>query len=318
MTPSWHTSVPCPDWPQLLQPESQVVALGSCFAEHIGQKLLQHGLRGLVNPFGVIFNPTALADLVQRAAEEQFFTSSELVFHQDLYHHPLAHSRCSGPDAQQVTDALNQALRALRQAIQHSSHVFITLGTSWVYRDVQRQLYVANCHKRPAADFEKILLTPADIEAALQKLYPSIQRLQPKALVVWSISPVRHAKDGLVNNQRSKARLIGALHDFLERYPKQNQYFPAYELLLDELRDYRFYADDMLHPSAQAVDYIWARLQDCAASPEALKLFMAMAEVQRMEAHKPLHRNTDAYRTHQERLAQKKAALQAAFPHLLL
>jgi hypothetical protein len=191
--------------------------------------------------------------------------------------------------------------------LEKATHIGFTLGTAWVYRHLERDEVVANCHKIPQNQFAKELLSVSEIESALQKLIESIQAVNPKVQLLFTVSPVRHSKDGLVENQRSKAQLLVALHQLLETH--KAYYFPAYELLLDELRDYRFYADDLLHPSPLAIRYIWEKWLSISTTPETQTLIAEVEAVQKSRQHRPFNPETEEHRIFLDKLEKRERDL---------
>ena len=282
---------------------SQLLWLGSCFAENMGNQFAQLGFSQLSNPFGILFQPLALQRLVERALQANYFTPSDLVHHNELWHCFELHSICSNPDPEAMLEQLNAKLNLLKIQLEQATHIGFTLGTAWVYRHLERDEVVANCHKIPQNQFTKELLSVTQIETALQKVIESIQAVNPNVQLVFTVSPVRHSKDGLVENQRSKAQLLVALHQLLETH--QAYYFPAYEILLDELRDYRFYADDLLHPSPLAIRYIWEKWLSVTTTPETQALIAEVEAVQKSRQHRPFNPDTPEHQVFLEKLDKK-------------
>jgi hypothetical protein len=283
--------------------QSQLLWLGSCFAENMGSQFAQLGFSQLTNPFGILFQPLALQRLVERALHANYFTQSDLVYHNGLWHCFELHSICSNSDHEVMLDQLNAKLNLLKIQLEQATHIGFTLGTAWVYRHLERDEVVANCHKIPQTAFAKELLSVAEIQAALQRLISTIHAVNPNVQLVFTVSPVRHSKDGLVENQLSKAHLVAALHQVLETH--KAYYFPAYELLLDELRDYRFYADDLLHPSPLAIRYIWDKWLSISTSPETQALIAEVESVQKSRQHRPFNPETEEHQVFLEKLENK-------------
>ena len=283
--------------------QSQLLWLGSCFAENMGNQFAQLGFSQLSNPFGILFQPLALQRLVERALQANYFTQTDLVHHNGLWHCFELHSICSNSDSEAMIKQLNAKLDQFQNQLEKATHIGFTLGTAWVYRHIERDEVVANCHKIPQNQFTKELLSVGQIETALQKLIESIQAVNPNVQVVFTVSPVRHSKDGLVENQRSKAQLLVALHQLLETH--QAYYFPAYEILLDELRDYRFYADDLLHPNPLAIRYIWDKWLSISTTPETQALIAEVEAVQKSRQHRPFNPDTAEHQVFLEKLDKK-------------
>lgn len=296
---------------QQIDYQSDVLCLGSCFANHLAEKLAYYKFSVTLNPFGVLFQPLAMQNLVQRAVRNAIFSDEDLFFHNDLWGTFQAHSSCSFAGKHQAISYLNERLQVLRQALETATHVVITLGTAWAYRLVETGEFVANCHKFPQKNFQKELLSIDAILLSLRELEADVRRLNKNAILIYTLSPIRHLRDGFVENQQSKALLITALHTFLKEQNSGNQhYFPAYEILLDELRDYRFFAEDMVHPSAVAVDYIWEKFKNVFVKKN---VYPIMAEVQGIVkdlAHKPFNPESKAHSIFLENLQKKIEKLQ--------
>jgi hypothetical protein len=220
--------------------ESKVLLLGSCFSENIGSKFTYFKFQTTINPFGIIFNAASLELLIKRCLNKDYFTEQDVFFHQDLWHCFEVHSDLSHPDQNKLLTVLNNKLDELNQQIKELTHIFITFGTSWVYRHRETQQIVANCHKVPQKVFEKELLSVDQNRVSIQNLISFFYALNPKLRIVFTISPVRHIKDGFFENQVSKGHLFAALHQICSEVGAKVDYFPSYEIVQDELRDYRF------------------------------------------------------------------------------
>ena len=208
---------------------------------------------------------------------------------------------------------LNESIKSTHLQIKNSTHIIITLGTAWVYRHLESDIIVANCHKVPQKQFAKELLSIEEISESLQAIVGLIRSVNPKAVIIFTVSPVRHLKDGFVENAQSKAHLIAAVHEVVE--PRNYiHYFPSYEIMMDELRDYRFYDDDMVHPNTAAINYIWERFQESWIAKEALKTMDEVDSIQKGMCHKPFNSNSDAYKQFLQDLRSKQLKLQAQFP----
>ena len=286
---------------------SRLLWLGSCFADNMGRQFAQLGFTQSTNPFGILFQPLALQQLVDRALQDKVYTHADLIFHNQLWHCFELHSDCSNPDPEAMLADLNAKQQLLKTQLQEATHIGFTLGTAWVYRHLDSDRVVANCHKIPQTAFAKELLSVADIEAALHQLISTIHAVNPNMQLVFTISPVRHSKDGLVENQRSKSHLLVALHQLFETH--KAYYFPAYEILLDELRDYRFYADDLLHPSPLAIRYIWEKWLSVTTTPETQALIAEVEAVQKSKQHRPFNPDSEEHAVFLGKLEQKEQEL---------
>ena len=300
-----HVDIPAFDTP--ITYHSRLLLMGSCFAGHIGDALLQRRFKATVNPFGVVYNPLSLAQSLLRLQRATPFTAAEVIENETLYTTFFHHSSFSHPCRDTFLAQANDALRQGAEAFAAADVVILTLGTARVYYDRETGQAVNNCHKFPAARFQQAVLT---VDEIVDALWPVIEPSGSRWIL--TVSPIRHWKDGAHGNQVSKAALLLAAEK-LQRLTGKVSYFPAYELMMDELRDYRFYAEDMLHPSPQAVRYIWERFAE-AAFPEETKQIMREAEkIITAQNHRPLHPGSAACRQFQEKLARQIAAFNARY-----
>jgi hypothetical protein len=293
-----QTKIPLRPEEKRIDYDSVILLLGSCFTEKVGEKLAYYKFKTVQNPFGVIFHPLALETLMQRAIDEQEFAEEDLISHNGLWHSLLAHSDLSSAKIETALGNLNSALRQLHTAMIEASHVVLTFGTAWAYRYRAEAKFVANCHKIPQKNFEKELLSVTQISKSLANMVELITKCNRNAVIVTTVSPVRHIKDGFVENTRSKAHLITAIHQ--TEHPRL-AYFPSYELMMDELRDYRFYAGDMLHPNQTAIDYIWEKFASVWIDPSTASLQKEIDVIQKGLRHRPFQEESEQ---HQEFLTQ--------------
>lgn len=294
---------------------SRVVSLGSCFAVNISEKFDYFKFDNTVNPFGILFHPLALEKFIGFAVNKKQFAESDIFFHNERWHCFDAHSDLSHQDKNRLLDNLNNSIALANSQIQNATHVIITLGTAWIYRDIASQEIVANCHKVPQKEFEKELLPVETIRESLGQIIAFLQKANPEIHIIFTVSPVRHLKDGFVENQWSKANLISALQQTIQNMP-QASYFPSYEIMMDELRDYRFYDQDMLHPGATAIDYIWERFAGAWIAESAFPVMEEVAAVQKALSHKPFHPGSERHTSFLQSLERKKVSLQSRFPSI--
>ncbi len=313
---NFNTTIPISKSSNPIDYDSRIISLGSCFAQNIGEKFSYFKFQNTVNPFGIIFNPVSIENLISRAVNNQKFTENDIFFHNDLWHCFEVHSELSHSDKTIFLDRLNQILSDFHLQIFKSTHFQITYGTSWVYRNKSSNSIVANCHKVPQSQFEKEILSVATIEKSIQNTIDLIQKVNPNCQFIFTVSPVRHIKDGFVENQRSKAHLISALHNFVTLFLSKCNYFPSYEIMMDELRDYRFYAEDMLHPSQTAIDYIWKRFSENYISEENFATMEEVCSIQKGLAHRPFNPNTASHQKFLNTLKNKIVKLQEQFPRI--
>lgn len=270
--------------------DSKLLSLGSCFAEHIGDKLTYYKFRTTQNPFGILFHPQVLLNVLEKALSTDSFSRDD-VFQQDQkWHSFYAHSRLSRTSSAEILAELNSAGKELKTACVESSHILITLGTSFVYRHMASGHRVANCHKVPQTKFEKQLISVEELHQILSRLVNCIRKINPKVNIIFTVSPVRHIKDGMLENSRSKSHLISALHCVLEEMSLSKlQYFPSYELMIDEFRDYRFYKRDLIHPSEVAIDMIWEKFMHSFISEGIYEDMAKVEKLQKSLAHRPMN-----------------------------
>ncbi len=284
--------------------------LGSCFAENIAARMLGVKLPVVANPFGVLYNPASVARAVEYLAEGRRFTSDDLHTDGNLWFSYAHHGRFSAPDPDTALAEMNRQAAAGSEALRRAGYVVLTLGTAWIYE--RDGAVVANCHKQPAAHFTRRRMSVEEVVATLSETIS--RHLQDKDILL-TVSPVRHIKDGLAENARSKAILIEACHRLTESLPR-TEYFPAYEILTDELRDYRFYAADMLHPSEVAADYVWDRFCESAVDAPVRELMRQAGQIAQAAAHRPLHPGTEAFARFRETMAARARALRQAHPEI--
>jgi len=312
----WRTEVAIPSGPNPIGYRNQVLLLGSCFATHLSEKFTYYQFPSLCNPFGVLFHPAPVEKLLRRAVEDRPFAPEDLLESQGRWRSLQAHSTLSGGSLNEALIELNGALEALKQALQYSTHAVITLGTAYGFRHLQTGQLVANCHKLPSGEFERELSAPPALEQSLSGILTLLRSYQKDMTCLLTVSPVRHIRDGLVENQRSKAHLITAVQALVQR--GEADYFPSYELFMDELRDYRFYDRDLIHPSGAAVDYVWERFVQAWVEPQALQVMDEVASIRKGLAHRPLHGNSPEYRKFRESLEDKTQSLLKRYPHMVL
>lgn len=288
----------------------QLMLIGSCFTEHIGGRLAGRKFNTLVNPFGIVYNPVSMARCLERLLSgNQPFKADSLVQHMGLWHSWEHHGHFSKPDQAQTLAGINAGYEQAVNHLQGSSRLLLTLGTAEVFSLKHNGQIVANNHKMPADMFQQKRLDAGEVTDALGAALEKLTQKIPGVQVILSVSPVRHLRNGMVENQRSKAVLLLACEALCRRLPNV-QYFPAYELLLDDLRDYRFYASDMLHPSELAVEYIWQYFSDMFFLAETKQLNTAIEKILAAAAHRPFHPDTAAHRAFAEKQLAAISALQ--------
>lgn len=290
--------------------------LGSCFAENMGEKFEYFKFQTIVNPFGIIFNPVSLEKLIRRSIEKRKFTENDIFFHNELWHCYDVHSELSNSDKSFFLNSLNELINSTHQQLNDSTHIIITLGTSWVYRNIESNEIVANCHKVSQKQFIKELLTIHQIDESIENIISLVHSVNPNCKFIFTVSPVRHIKDGFIENTLSKAHLISAIHKIINHHPLPNTYFPAYEIMMDELRDYRFYGEDMLHPNQTAIDYIWIQFFQNYISESEFGLMNDICSIQKGLNHQPFNPNTESHQKFIDGLTQKMQLIKNQYPFI--
>ena len=313
--PLFRTPVEIHPTPRTLSYNTPVMFAGSCFTENIGDRL--HALKFLcdINPFGILYNPISIHNGLERLVHDKPFTATDLEHNDHLwfsYHH---HGRFSHRDQNICLQNINARLSRSAALLKEARYLFITLGTARVFARKDTGQVVANCHKQPAAIFDHYLLSVDAVVQACTALIDDLSSYNPQLEIVFTVSPIRHWKDGASGNQLSKSILTVAVHQLVEQY-KQVAYFPAYEIVMDELRDYRFYASDMLHLDEVAIDYIWQRFASTYMSEETLEISAQVDKLLKATQHRPEDIESAGYQTFLERQLETIDLLKNKHPFL--
>ena len=312
----FRTKIPIPQSDFKINYNSKIVLLGSCFAENMADKLDFFKFENSCNPFGILFHPLAIEKLIDFAISEKHFNEEDVFFHNERWHCFDAHSDLSNSSQFAVIANLNSIVKSLKLELQEASHIIITYGTSWVYRNIATNKIVANCHKVPQGAFRKEILSIGNIEKSIQNTINLIQKINPNCNFIFTVSPVRHLKDGFIENQQSKAHLFSAIHQTINNKPQTINYFPSYEIMMDELRDYRFYAEDMIHPNQVAVDYIWQQFAETSISQDGLTIMKEVEIIQKGLAHRPFNPNSESHQQFLSKLQGKRTKLVSKYPFI--
>ena len=295
--------------------EDRVVMMGSCFAENIGRKLEENKFSVDINPFGTLYNPASVAEGLRMLLRPEYFTPGDLFQHEGIYHSFTHHSRFSAPSEEECLGHINSRLSESSDFLRKATRLVITLGTAFVYRLKSDGRIVSNCHKLPEKMFDRQLLSVGEIVAEWKGLLLSLWEQNPELKILFTVSPIRHWKDGAHGNQLSKATLLLAIDALQKEFPEHTAYFPAYEIMMDELREYRFYADDMLHPSTTAIEYIWERFTGSMLSPDSLSILKEWKDIQKAINHKPFQPESEAYKRFISQTLLKMERLNEKFPY---
>lgn len=296
--------------------DSNVCLLGSCFSEHIGEKLAYYKFQTFQNPLGILFHPKAIENTITKAINQEVYTEADIFFLNERWHCFEAHSALSHVDKNSMLNNLNTRMQETHATLKKASHIIITLGTAWTYHHIETDTLVANCHKVPQKQFLKEILSVDEVAASIENCIVLLKSINPKVTILFTVSPVRHLKDGFVENQRSKAQLLAGIHQHISKRAFVH-YFPSYELMMDELRDYRFYAEDMIHPNRLAVNYIWEKFQNAWISHESEHIMTEIDTIQKGLAHKPFNPNSEQHQQFIANLHAKIEKLQQKNPSII-
>lgn len=294
---------------------SRLNLLGSCFSDNIGNKLIQQKFRASVNPFGVLYNPASIAQAIDLLFTKEKFDDQDLDFHKEKWFSYAHHTSFSNTNKTDCLKDINQKFYEAAESIRKADVIIITLGTSWIFHHILHNRLVANCHKIPAKEFERTCLSPAETESLLRKIILQISKHNSNAKFIFTISPIRHWKDGAIENMRSKSALAIAIQT-IEKEFEQAYYFPTYEIFMDELRDYRFYASDMLHPSDFAIDYTWHLFKQTFFSKETQTLNQQVVKIVKSFQHRSFNTDTKEYQIFKNKLLDRSMELERQYPVL--
>lgn len=277
--------------------KSKVLLLGSCFSENIGEKFNYFKFQTLQNPFGILFHPLAIEKLITNAINEKEYLNEDIFFNNEQWHCFDVHSKLSHTNAEVLLSQLNNGIKETHLFLKEASHIIITLGTAWAYRYIETDDFVANCHKVPQKKFLKELLSIDEMVQSLDAIVGLVKTINPEVNFIFTVSPVRHIKDGFVENTQSKSHLIAAIYQILllRAESRSIDYFPSFEIMMDELRDYRFYKSDMLHPNKIAVDYIWERFVSVWVDLASKDTMEEVDKIQKGLRHKPFNPDSEAH-----------------------
>ncbi|WP_224995665.1 GSCFA domain-containing protein [Cesiribacter sp. SM1] len=289
--------------------QKPILSVGSCFAAVIGERLQESKFRVLVNPFGTLFHPLPLVQLLQMAVEDRQPSETTYLLYQERWLNYLLHSSLNAPSREVLQQQLKSLFREVKHYLQQGQALVLTLGTSFVYELAEADLTVANCHKQPQRLFNKRLVPAEESLQALEQLWQQLKEFNPSLRLVLTVSPVRHLKDTLELNSVSKAMLRVVCHQLQEKYPQEVYYFPSYELLMDDLRDYRFYNPDLLHPTPAAEQYVWEKFTATLLDEEARAFLKEWEPLKQSLRHRPFNPTSLAHRQFLQKTLQKLQAL---------
>ena len=284
MTMKFRTEIPTPKYPFNINYQNKLMLVGSCFSDHIGNFFQEMRFDTLSNPFGTLFNPVSIANALKMCMNPELFNEQHIDFFNEKWISYAHHGKFSHPDKETFLQNIRQNLDKAHDFLNSANYLFITFGTAYCYRLIERDLIVANCHKIPANQFEKQLLTIEQIVGLYQDLLEQLRQFNPKLKIIFTVSPVRHLADGFHENQISKSTLHLSVNQLVEN--TNTFYYPSYEMVQDDLRDYRFYAADLCHPSDAAVTYIREKLTDAFFTPETQERMKEVVKENKAQGHR--------------------------------
>ncbi len=281
--------------------------LGSCFSENINEKLVERKFDSRSNPFGNTYNPISIFNIIDFVLEEKNYTKEDLFLQNEIWNCYDFHSDMSGLEVENVLRNINEKIIETKTFLKETNVLFITLGTAWVYENNNK--IVANCHKVPSSQFEKRLLTFEEIETKAKSTFAKLKQFNENIKIVFTLSPVRHLKDGFVENNLSKSILLVAINNLQKE--KNICYFPAYELVIDDLRDYRFYKEDLVHPNYLAINYIFEQFKSVFFTEKTLTLLVKVEKLLKAFQHRINYKDTQEYIKFRKNLEKQVADLSA-------
>ena len=295
---------------------SKAIMLGSCFAENIGDQLIKYKFDANINPFGVIYNPISVGNSLKILIENKEFCEEDLNFANDMWFSFSHHGRFSNTDLNFCLDSINTEIQKSSLDLANSDVLYITFGTSWVFELLDTGVIVSNCHKQAANEFHRYRLGVDEIVAYYKELIVSLSLFNPNLKIVFTVSPIRHWKDGAHGNQLSKATLLLAIEQLVDLF-EQVSYFPSYELVMDELRDYRFYGEDMLHMNSTSVNYIWSRFVDTYMEGATINVMKRVDKIILASNHRPFNPDTINHQQFITNTLKNMEELQGQYPNII-
>lgn len=301
----FKTEIEIPPYDFKISHRDKILMTGSCFAENIAEKMLSAGFNICVNPFGIVYNPASVSKSIQTIILCKKYSTSELIEYNGLWHSFDHHGKFSGSNPEKCVDTINKEVESAHTYLKKASVLVVTFGTAFIYSLKSIGSVVSNCHKLPEKTFDRRRLAVSEIVEEWKSLVNFLKQFNPELKILFTVSPIRHWKDGAHENQLSKSVLLLAIDELIKQF-SDCYYFPSYEIVMDELRDYRFYAGDMLHPSGLTVEYIWERFSGVFFEKKTKNLISEWIKIKQSLEHKPFNPDSEQYKVF---LAQTQAKL---------
>lgn len=310
----FRTKIEIPKSDIQISHRSRILMLGSCFIENMGKQLLSHKFNVNLNPFGILYNPASIAQALKMLLSGYEFTEKDIFEHRRLYNSYYHHGSYSDADKENCLSKINTSARQASGCLKESDVLIITFGTSYIFRHKDKDIIVGNCHKLPASDFVRYRLPVEEIMEDWTLLIEQIKQQNPGIKIIFTVSPIRHLKDGAHDNQLSKSTLLLAVDNICRSTGAG--YFPSYEIVLDELRDYRFYNEDMIHPDSTAIKYIWERFSGTYIEPETKQIIDEWNKIYQALNHRPINPQGDEYKHFLRQTLLKLRAFSDKYPYI--
>ncbi len=304
----FRTEVHTSDSPIKIDYDSQILTLGSCFATNIGDKLVSGKFSTKVNPLGISFNPLSIFELIERATLEDSDLSDYYLNRDGLFYNYKLHSDFRFETKNEFDRTITSSFNELHKVLSDSSLIILTLGTAYIYERKVDQEIVSNCHKQPSQNFNKRLLTVEEIISGFFEMKEQLDKLNSKTQFLLTVSPVRHTKDTLEGNAVSKSILRTACH-YISEMANEVFYYPAFEIMMDDLRDYRFYEADLIHPNSQGIGYIWNHFRESFFDEGTEMLYKKWSKLQRALLHKPFNPDSESHKKFLHKIEEELKAL---------
>ncbi len=299
--------------------EKRNLFMGSCFTENVGNIMETFKYKVDINPFGILYNPMSVASGLKILLENRKFNPNDLIESNGLWHSYYHHGRFSSTDKNECLTSINNRIQSSSEFLRTTDYLFLTFGTAWIYRYNKNGEVVSNCHKIAAKEFTRQRLSVNEIVNEYTNLLTQIWQLNPGLKVVFTVSPIRHWKDGAIENQRSKATLLLAVEQLVNTFGNEKcAYFPSYEIVMDELRDYRFYAEDMLHLTDVAVQHIWEIFEQALINEESVKISREIKKIINAVRHRPINNKSIEFSKFLTSFQKKISELEQKFPFINL
>lgn len=312
---NFHLQFPLNPFPVKVNYSHKILFIGSCFAENIAEQMQYFKFDVKINPHGVLYNPASISLAIRRYLENKQMQEEDLFFANDCWNSWEHHSRFSNTDKQTCLKEMNAGIDAANQLLKTAGWLFITFGSAFYYQRTETGKLVGNCHKVPQKEFTRHLLTADEISTDYQQLILALQAINPDLKIVFTVSPVRYMNEGAMENTLSKGRLTEAVYSLLKQH-EHVTYFPAFELIMDDLRDYRFYKSDLIHPNKQAIEYVFEKLMSAAFDEETKLLFEKIKDIKTAVSHRAFNPLSESTKKFNATYLQRCLQLQKQFPFL--